>query len=360
MGFLFRDRAPSFAQRGLIAPPIRPRAHSLREHVTVGLTFSAGTDRTGDLFPQRRTLVNNRIFGPLRAGFILLVYTLNTLFWTTLLFPVALLKWLVRGGSSTGLFDRLLHCIANSRIAVNNLNMRYLNRVRLDIEGTDSLKPQEWYLVVSNHQSWADILVLQKIFHRRIPLLKFFLKKELIWMPFLGFAWWALDFPFMKRYSKSYLKKHPERAGMDLEITRKACEKFKNIPISVMNFVEGTRFTPKKHREQDSPYRHLLRPKAGGVAMVLAAMGDRMRHILDVTIAYPGENRGFWAFLRGDVTDIKVRVKSLFVGEDLIGDYFSDEVFRERFQNWLGTLWVDKDDLMQKLLGVTRVGPTEG
>ncbi len=67
------------------------------------------------------------------------------------------------------------------------------------MQGVDSLHQRGWYLVSSNHQSWVDILVLQRIFHGRIPFLKFFLKQELIWVPVIGLAWWALDFPFMKR-----------------------------------------------------------------------------------------------------------------------------------------------------------------
>lgn len=337
----------------------RPRAHLHGEHFPAIPTFPVGA--TGQIISFYRgvTSVNIRVPGPLRGGFVLLVYTLNTLFWTILLFPVAFLKWLVPASSCVGFCNRLLHGMANNWISINNLNMRYLNRIRLEVEGVGSLNPEGWYLVVSNHQSWADILVLQKVFHRKIPLLKFFLKKELLWMPFLGVAWWALDFPFMKRYSKQYLEKHPEDAGKDLEITRRACEKFRSVPISVMNFVEGTRFTPGKHHQQGSPYVHLLKAKAGGIAMVIAAMGDKMRHILDVTIAYPGGNGSFWAFLCGDVTDVRVRVRSLMIGEDLIGDYFVDAAFRERFQQWLANLWAEKDKLLERMLDENRCSREE-
>jgi 1-acyl-sn-glycerol-3-phosphate acyltransferase len=144
-----------------------------------------------------------------------------------------------------------------------------------------------WYLVNCNHQSWADILVLQHLLTRRIPLLKFFLKQQLVWVPVMGLAWWALDFPFMRRHSDDVLKAHPELRAKDQESTRLACEKFALIPTSVMNFCEGTRFTLAKHQRQQSPYRHLLRPKAGGIALALNVMGDKFRAILDVTIVYP-------------------------------------------------------------------------
>jgi hypothetical protein len=49
-----------------------------------------------------------------------------------------------------------------------------------------------------------------------------------------------------------------------------------------MNFVEGTRFTNDKHKQQSSPYNHLLRPKSGGIAFVLAAMGDYIQNIRQI------------------------------------------------------------------------------
>jgi 1-acyl-sn-glycerol-3-phosphate acyltransferase len=128
------------------------------------------------------------------------------------------------------------------------------------------LEAKGHYLVLSNHQSWVDILILQKVFNRRIPFMRFFLKQQLIWVPMLGLAWWALDFPFMQRHTKSQLQKRPELAGQDIAATRKACEKFLGKPVSIMIFPEGTRFTPAKHAQQQSPFQHLLKPKSGGMA----------------------------------------------------------------------------------------------
>jgi 1-acyl-sn-glycerol-3-phosphate acyltransferase len=166
----------------------------------------------------------------------------------------------------------------------------------------------------------------------------------------LGLAWWALDFPFMKRYSKAYLEKHPEKTGKDVEITRKACRKFQTIPVSIMNFVEGTRFTPRKHLGQSSPYAHLLRPKAAGIALVLATMGERIHRILNVTIAYPQGEKGFWAFLCGGINEIKIRLEALPIDGELMGDYFQDSEFRAGFQEWLNDLWKEKDLLLDGLL----------
>jgi 1-acyl-sn-glycerol-3-phosphate acyltransferase len=171
----------------------------------------------------------------------------------------------------------------------------------------------------------------------------------------MGLAWWALDFPFMRRHSEDYLKQHPEMRGKDQAATRKACEKFALIPTSVMNFLEGTRFTPAKHRRQASPYRHLLKPKAGGIALALNAMGDRFQAILDVTIVYPEGAPNFWEFLCGRLRRVIVRVQILPVPAHLMkSDYSNDAATREAFAVWVRQLWQDKDAQISVLLDGAR------
>ncbi|MBF0260134.1 MAG: acyltransferase, partial [Desulfamplus sp.] len=171
-----------------------------------------------------------------------------------------------------------------------------------------------------------------------------------IWVPFLGLAWWALDFPFMRRYSRQFLEKNPHLRGKDLERTQKACEKFKTIPVSIVNFVEGTRFTTIKHRRQNSPYKNLLNPRAGGVAFVLSAMGNCIHKIINVTIVYPDGADTFWGFISGRVRRVVVDIEVLPITDDLQGDYFNDPEFRDRFCNWINTLWKAKDEKIGKML----------
>jgi 1-acyl-sn-glycerol-3-phosphate acyltransferase len=288
--------------------------------------------------------------GPVRGCLSLLLYLLNTILLTIPLLIIAVFKSVIPAGMWRKRCDAVINWIAGSWIAINNWNIRVTNPARWDVQGVDALDVKGWYMVVANHQSWLDILVLQKVFHGKIPFLKFFLKKELIWVPFLGLAWWALDFPFMKRYKKSFLKKNPHLKGKDLEITQKACEKFKTMPVSVMNFLEGTRFTPEKHDRQQSPFVHLLKPKAGGIAFVLAAMGAQMHQMLNVTIAYPEGAKNFWQFLCGNVGEIRVRVKSHPIDPELVGDYFTNKKFRVTFQNQLNVMWAEKDALLATLM----------
>ena len=203
---------------------------------------------------------------------------------------------------------------------------------------------------MANHQSWVDILVLQNTFNRKIPFLKFFLKQQLVWVPVLGMAWWALDFPFMKRYSKSYIKKNPHKKGQDFETTKKACEKFKTIPISIMNFAEGTRFTEAKHDRQNSPFTNLLKPKAGGIGYVLTLMGEEITKILDVTIDYPNHHSpSFWDLMTGRLDKIIVTAKLIDIPEDVQGSYIENSQQRKKVQKWVNQLWHEKDKQLSLL-----------
>ncbi|MFZ1984270.1 MAG: acetyltransferase, partial [Desulfatitalea sp.] len=185
------------------------------------------------------------------GGITLLLFGLNTVWWCSVLFVFVFLKLIIPHTGIRLQISRLLILIAIAWIEGNSFIFRITHSVHWDVQGIEPLTTKRSYLVVSNHRSWADIFVLQHVFKHRIPFLKFFIKQELIWVPFLGVAWWALDFPFLKRYSRPYLEKHPELRGQDMAATRKSCEKFKGFPVSVMNFLEGTRFTFQKHEKQN-------------------------------------------------------------------------------------------------------------
>ncbi|MBA4243517.1 MAG: acyltransferase [Pseudomonas sp.] len=220
-----------------------------------------------------------------------------------------------------------------------------------DIRGNAELRSDRSYLVISNHQSWVDIPALVQAFNRKTPYFKFFLKQQLIWVPFLGLAFWALDYPFMKRYSKAFLAKNPHMQGKDLQVTKAACEKFKRLPVTVVNYLEGTRFTPVKQAQQGSPYQYLLKPKAGGVAFVLAALGEQIDAVLDVTLVYPGKQvPGFWALLSGQVPRVIVDIQTRELDPALWqGDYEQDGEFRQYLQGWVTQLWQDKDARIAQL-----------
>lgn len=223
--------------------------------------------------------------------------------------------------------------------------------LKWDVQGLDSLNKKNWYLLISNHHSWADIVVLCVLFRKHIPMNKYFLKQQLAWVPFIGLACWALDMPFMRRYSRGYLLRHPERRGKDVETTRRSCEKFRAHPTTIVNFVEGSRFTEEKQQQTRSPYQNLLAPKAAGIAMALSVLGSQFDKLLNVTLCYPENNqKPFYDMLSGRLTRVVVRVSLETVTEELHGDYVNDKNFKRRFQRWLNRLWEEKDRQLTEIM----------
>lgn len=282
---------------------------------------------------------------PLARGIIAsILLGLNVLFWPFIVFALSIPKFLLPFKPLRRFFDRILLWISENWISCNSGWMKLTQKTKWDVQGLEGLNYKGWYLVVSNHQTWVDIFVMQHLLNRRIPLMKFFLKQELIWVPVMGPAWWALDFPFLKRHNAEYLKKHPEQRRKDFETTRKSCEKFINIPTSVMNFLEGTRFTRSKHQKQQSPYQYLLRPKAGGIALALNVLGEKFHSLINITIVYPKGVPTFWEFLCGKLQHVIVRVQNVEIPNQLLhGDYEEDNDFRIAFQQWVQQLWEEKD-----------------
>jgi len=288
---------------------------------------------------------------PIRLALLALLIASSTLLHVTPILLVSLLKAVLPFKRLQSAANPLLTGIAESWIGFNGWLWDRFTHTRLELREDAALRMDGHYLVLANHQSWVDILVLQKVFNRRIPFMRFFLKRQLIWVPLLGLAWWALDFPFMGRYSKKQIAKNPELAGRDIEATRRACDKFRAIPVSIMNFVEGTRFTAAKHAKQGSPYRHLLKPKSGGVAFVLDAMGDGLHAIVDVTIVYPAGRPSLLDLLSDRIPVVQVQVRERTIPPEILrGDYQHDRAFRVRFQQWMNGLWQEKDAGLTALL----------
>jgi 1-acyl-sn-glycerol-3-phosphate acyltransferase len=276
--------------------------------------------------------------------------TVNTVLWSTPLLALAVVKLLMPIRRGRLAITRWLMAIGENWVSGNALILGLRRSGTLDVRGVDDLNRNGWYLLIANHQTWSDILILQTVFNRRIPFLKFFIKQELIWFPVLGLAWWALDMPFMKRYSKSYLAKHPEKKGDDLKATQAACRKFSTTPTSVINFVEGTRFSEEKKERRGSPYDNLLPPRAGGIALAVSSMGSMFDAILDVTVVYPEQVVRFWDMCCGDLRPVIIDVAKRPVDTWLLkGDYSTDRDYRSAFHRWLTDVWTEKDGRIHAL-----------
>lgn len=284
---------------------------------------------------------------PILITISIILFAASLLFWAFLLFyPVLLFKIILSPTPLRKYPDQLLMLLGQCWIATNNAIIAFTQDITWDIQLDGQLNKNTSYLVTSNHQSWVDIAVIQRIFSgvHRAPFPRFFIKQELIWVPILGLCWWGLDFPFMKRYSREYLEKNPHMRGKDMEATRKACERFKENPVSVINFFEGTRFTENKHQRQQSPFKHLLKPRAGGAAFTLDAMGGAITQLVDFTIIYPTGKKQFTDLFSNRVKRIIVRIQVSDIPEQFLnGDYDGDPEFKEQFQNWVNELWEQKD-----------------
>jgi 1-acyl-sn-glycerol-3-phosphate acyltransferase len=286
----------------------------------------------------------------LRVPLVWLLIVASTVLHVLPLLAVALLRWLLPGAAGRAC-GRALVRMAESWIGVNAALVRGFTTTRLHVEGGEGLRNDGHYLVLANHQSWVDIIVLQTVLNRRMPFMRFFLKRQLIWVPLLGLAWWALDFPFMRRASRRELAKRPELARRDMEATRRACEKFRGMPVAIMNFVEGTRFTPAKHARQASPYAHLLKPKAGGVGFTLEAMDGALHSVVDVAIAYPAGVPTLLDLVAGRIPEVRLRIRERAIPAPLQGiPYEADPQARASVQRWINGMWVEKDADLGELL----------
>ncbi len=280
-------------------------------------------------------------------GFVAVV--INTLFWCLFLLTIAIFKLLIPTESWKRLCTKLIINIGECWIYCNGLWIQALHRPRWNVEGFEKLDSSNWYLAVANHQSWADIFVLQGITNRKIPMLKFFMKHVLIWVPVIGLAWWALDMPFLKRYTKEEIQKNPELRGKDIKAMEKSFERYSRYPVSIFSFAEGTRFTKEKKDNQLSQFEYLLNPKIGGIGLTLTTM-PYIKLLLDFTIHYEDERRSFWDFLCGRMSKADVRVRQINIPDNLLGkNYEDDPIFRENLKEWVYDIWSDKEKYLEEV-----------
>jgi predicted protein tyrosine phosphatase len=286
-----------------------------------------------------------------RGSITTLLLALNTLLLGTPILLGGVVRLMTPGAERRRRVILFIAGLAETWVANNDRILDAMVDTKWDVAGIDDLRYEGHYLITSNHLSWVDIIVLFRAFHRRAAIPRFFLKQELIWMPIVGQACWALEFPFMKRYSAEYLARHPEKRGTDLETTRRACQRYRNVPVAVINFMEGTRFTRRKHEEQESPYRHLLRPRTGGIGFVLASLGDQLDGLFDVTLAYPDGRVTFWDLVSNRIPRIVVRARRIDIPPELIDPAVTEPgPARDRLKSWLEAMWRDKDRLLDSLL----------
>lgn len=279
----------------------------------------------------------------LRAIVIIALLASNLAFWGTLVLLGGIIK-LTTGGRVRRAVVLGLAWMGERWVAGNNLVFDLLLHTEWRSNPVDGLRHDGHYLVISNHLSWIDIFAVLRRFHRSAPMMRFFLKQQLIWFPVVGQAAWALEFPFMRRYEPEYLERHPEKRGRDLETTRRACRRYRDVPVTILNYIEGTRFSPQKKAAQQSPYVNLLRPRVGGVAFVLASLGEHLDAVYDATLVYPRHDVTMWDFVTDRVPWITIEVRRIEVPEVFRNDAITRPgPLREQFRGWVEDVWREKD-----------------
>lgn len=288
----------------------------------------------------------DKLFSTLRGclAVVSIVASLCVLFFVGFL-PGAIAKLLLPHAGFRRACTRYMLFFCRLWIACIQWSTAYISRQKVVVEDSVPRDLDGRYLLICNHQCWADIPILAQTIMHKLPFPRWFMKRELIWVPVIGFATWALDFPFMQRYSAQQIKDNPELRGKDLETTKQACEIYRHQPVTVVNYAEGTRSTPAKRFNRNSAYRYCLRPKAGGTAFTLQALGDVLDGVLEMTVAYIGiHDPSAWEYLCGRIPEVRVRLRPLELPPKLQqGDYENDPDHRARFRAWMNDLWAAKD-----------------
>ena len=286
----------------------------------------------------------------LQGAIVILIVTVSTVVLTTVIFLLSIFKLMAPAGSARNAMTHWLSSLGELWVSINKAAVCFYP-IEWDVHMPEGISHKGRYLVFCNHQSGVDILAMQHVLNRRAPFGRYLLKQQLIWVPVLGVAWWALDMAFLRRYSRQELLKNPSLRGKDLENAARACEKLKNIPVSMMTFPEGTRFSKSKRDAQSSPYQHLLRPRYGGMGQVLYSFDDALDALIDVTIIYPDGTPSVWHYVSGQVKKITVHIQLRPIDENLRGVNFrEDSEAKGRLKFWLNEIWEEKESFMNHTL----------
>jgi len=261
----------------------------------------------------------------------------NVMLFGSLVFVLGLIKLLL----PLSIVNSLLHIAYRGWCNGNRFGL-WLGCPNIVVDISGDLNSKSWYLLICNHTSWLDITVLSSL--HALPAPKFFLKDELKYVPFIGTGAWAMGMPFMKRVSRAQLAKNPKLKGLDVERTKHSCRNFRHYPTTIVNFVEGTRFTPAKHNLQQSPFKHLLKPKAGGIAFALEVLANQFDAMLNTNLVYSGKTDHVCRnLLKGELDSIYISIDVTPINDNMQGSYQSDDVFKVNFQHYVNELWVAKD-----------------
>ncbi|MDB9813890.1 acetyltransferase [Gammaproteobacteria bacterium] len=247
------------------------------------------------------------------------------------------------------LLGHISNRIGSKIVELITASLQILHGLKWEFNIAEHLNTQTWYIAMSNHQSWADIFILLAAGHKKMPLLKFFMKKELQWIPIIYLVHKTIDMPFLNRHSQKQIQANPELKKLDYENAEIAAKRFSRNPSTAFSFAEGTRFTDEKHLAQASPYKNFLIPKIGALAIALKGM-PQVNELIDFTVIYSSKKRSAWDFLCGEMSQAKVYAKAYEIPSTLKGKNFDqEEEYRQEFKNFINKIWKEKQERYTEL-----------
>jgi 1-acyl-sn-glycerol-3-phosphate acyltransferase len=218
------------------------------------------------------------------------------------------------------------------------IGAEHFNGTQMIFTGED-VAMRENAMLISNHQQMPDIPAIMKFSKtkERLGDLKFFVKKQLKWVPGMGWGMQFLDCLYIDRDWAS-----------DRENIRKTFASLVDgkVPVYLVSFVEGTRLTlPKLAAAQAYARdhgltlpRHTLVPRSKGFAASVEGLRTHIDAVYDLTIAYEEAIPSLWQYIKGMVQRIHVHVRRFPVAE--LPESADD------LRRWLMTRWKEKDQLL--------------
>lgn len=236
--------------------------------------------------------------------------------------------------------------IGNALVWFLKVTLGFIHRPKWQIEYPENISMKKWYLGMSNHSSWADIFILLFVSNYKIPLLKFFIKKELRWIPIIYLIHKTIDMPFLNRHSPTKIQNNPALRTHDFENAKIAAQKFTRYPTTAFSFAEGTRFTNEKRALHSSLFENLLKPKIGALVTALSGM-PMVEELIDFTIIYKTSKRSAWDFACGEMKDVKIIVKCYEIPKSILSIDNDSAVFRTEFRKFIDRIWREKQTLIK-------------
>lgn len=227
----------------------------------------------------------------------------------------------------------LLYCILPLKIVHDMMWQLYVNWVLMlgwfvrklvpsvEVETHGTLPENKPYILISNHYSWLDILILYATIFTRKRNFVFVMKRSLIYLPFIGVICWGVGHPLIER-------------GRTLHTRNKlsqAVNKALKYQYGMMIFPEGSRLTKKMDLQ---PNECLLKPKRSGFQIVASAFGEEIE-VVDCTLVYQDKRHTVSDFLMGKIGRVKLISESI-------------QLQSSEGKEWIRHRWVLKERLLSK------------